>query len=518
MESCQRSAEKGGPAIFGLGCWHASLGGLSILLRRDAGNLVLSDRCSVLVGAWCWSVLVAYTELTGRSTRYAEKQGEIGPPHRSARFQRVEEVKNDVLLFSQGSPTTELSDADLAAGLASALDQLGARQRVLLVPPDFSRYYSKSGPLACAAAEYYGDKLADVLPALGTHFPMSDEQLDRMYPTVPRDLVRAHNWREDVVTIGEVPAEFVSEVTDGIWDRSWPAQLNELVWEGQHDLILSIGQAVPHEVIGVANGNKNLFVGTGGKDGINDSHYIGAVYGTERMMGRANTCLRKILNYAEDHFCQHLPIIYAQTVIGANEKGELVTRGLFVGDREAFESAAALAVEVNFKQLDEELDKVVVWMDPDEFHSTWIGNKGIYRTRMAIADKGELIILAPGVRTFGEDPEIDEMIRKYGYRTSQEVMNLVDENEDLRGNLGAAAHLIHGSPEGRFTVTYCPGHLTQQQIEDVGYQYAELDEMVARYQPQDRSDGWHTTDEGERFYFIGNPAMGLWAAKSRLQD
>ena len=422
-----------------------------------------------------------------------------------------------MLLYSAGSPDAELSDNDLRAGLAAALDKLGERNKVILVPPDFTRFYSKSGPLACAAAEYYGAALADVLPALGTHFPMSDEQLARMYPTVPKALVRAHRWREDVVTIGEVPAEFVAEATEGIWKHPWPAQLNRLLWEGGHDLILSIGQAVPHEVIGVANGNKNLFVGTGGEEGINESHYLGAVFGTERMMGRADTCLRRILNYAEDHFCGHLPIIYAQTVIGANEKGDLVTRGLFVGDREAFERAAALAVEVNFTQLDEALPKVVVRMDPDEFHSTWIGNKGIYRTRMAIADGGELVIIAPGVRTFGEDPEIDKMIRKYGYRTSDEVMRLVEENEDLRNNLGAAAHLIHGSPEGRFKVTYCPGHLTREEIESVGYEYAEPDEMVARYLPETRSDGWHTTAEGERFYYIGNPALGLWAAKSRLR-
>ncbi len=421
-----------------------------------------------------------------------------------------------MLLFSTGSPETDLSDDDLRAGLSSALDQLGERRKVLAVPPDFTRFYSKSGVLACAAADYYRDSLVDVLPALGTHFEMSDEQLERMYPTVPRDLIRPHRWREDVVTVGEVPADFVAEVTEGIWKEPWPAQLNKLVWEGGHDLILSIGQAVPHEVIGVANGNKNLFVGTGGQEGINESHYLGAVYGTERMMGRADTCLRRILNYAEDHFCAHLPIIYAQTVIGSNSNGELVTRGLFVGDRDAFEKAAELAVEVNFNQLDEALSKVVVRMDPDEFQSTWIGNKGIYRTRMAIADGGELIVIAPGVRTFGEDPEIDAMIRKYGYRTTAEVMRLVDENEDLRNNLGAAAHLIHGSPEGRFKVTYCPGHLTRKQIEDVGYEYGDLEEAIARYDPENCRDGWNTTADGERFYYIGNPAMGLWAARSRL--
>ena len=278
-----------------------------------------------------------------------------------------------------------------------------------------------------------------------------------------------------MVTIGEVPAEQVSEFTDGIWKKPWPAQLNRLLWEGNHDLILSIGQVVPHEVVGMANYNKNIFVGTGGVRGINESHFIGAAYGMERMMGRANTPLRKILNYAQDHFCQHLPLLYVLTVVGTDDAGQLVTRGIFIGDdHECFERACELSVQVNFTQLDEELERVVVYLDPDEFHSTWLGNKAIYRTRMAIADEGELIVLAPAVETFGEDPQIDQLIRKYGYRTTPEIMQFMHENEDLQDNLSAAAHLIHGSSENRFRVTYCPGHLSQQEIESVGYQYAEL--------------------------------------------
>lgn len=191
------------------------------------------------------------------------------------------------------------------------------------------------------------------------------------------------------------------------------------LWTGGHDLILSIGQVVPHEVMGMANYNKNIFVGTGGSEAINFSHFIGAVYGMERMMGRADNPLRRILNYASAHFVRHLPIVYIQTVIGRGENGELVTRGVFVGDdEECFMKAAELSLEVNFQLLDMPLDKVVVYLDPHEFKSTWLGNKSIYRTRMAIADGGELIVLAPGVHRFGEDQRIDELIRKYGYRTT----------------------------------------------------------------------------------------------------
>jgi nickel-dependent lactate racemase len=421
------------------------------------------------------------------------------------------------LYFAEGSPTTDLSYDDLRGALSTALDKLGPRQRVLALPPDFTRGNSMAGPLTCMAYEYYGERLTDVMPALGTHVEMPAWQLDRMFPTVPQGLFRVHDWRNDVVTIGEVPAAFVREATEGLCDKPWPAQLNKLVWQGGHDLILSIGQVVPHEVIGMANYNKNLFVGTGGEAGINESHFIGAAYGMERMMGRADTPLRRILNYAQEQFCRHLPVVFVQTVIGPRSDGSLAVRGLYVGDdTECFLRAAELSLEVNFTVLEEEPRKMVVFLDPEEFHSTWLGNKSIYRTRMAIATGGELIVLAPAVATFGEDPKIDELIRRYGYRTTAEVMRFVAENDDLRGNLSAAAHLIHGSSEGRFTITYCAGKLSREEIEGVGYQFGDLDAMVTRYRPTGRLDGWHTTDDGERFYFIGNPALGLWAHRSRI--
>ena len=423
-----------------------------------------------------------------------------------------------MLYFSQGSPDTVLSNDDLRAALNTVFDQLGPRKKVLAIPPDYTRFHSRAGALTCMTHGYYGEALVDVMPALGTHVPMTPEQLDSMFPGLPHSLIRPHRWREDVVTVGTVPADYVSEVTDGIYTKPWPAQMNRLVWEGGHDLILSIGQVVPHEVVGMANYNKNVFVGTGGVEGINESHFIGAAYGMERMMGRADTPLRRILNYAQDEFCEHLPLLYVLTVVGPTEDGELVTRGLYIGDDHAtFELACELSVAVNFNQLDEEPAKMVIYLDPKEFHSTWLGNKAIYRTRMAVADEGELVILAPEVKMFGEDPEIDRLIRKFGYRTTPEVMRFIEDNDDLRDNLSAAAHLIHGSSENRFKITYCPGHLTREEIEGVGYEYANLGEMTQRYDPAKLKDGWNTLSDGERIFYISNPALGLWAAKSRLQ-
>jgi nickel-dependent lactate racemase len=424
-----------------------------------------------------------------------------------------------MLLYGRGSETTALSEQDMREGLAEALAKLGARKKVLALPPDYTRFHSHAGILTRLAWEYYGTSLTDILPALGTHSAMTREQIEHMFGDVPADLFRVHDWRNDIVTLGDVPAEFVREQSEGKVQYHWSAQVNKLLVSGGFDLILSIGQVVPHEVIGMANYNKNVFVGTGGQEGINKSHFLGAAYGMERIMGRADTPVRRVLNYASDHFANHLPIVYVQTVVAQEADGSLKVRGLYIGDDiECFNRASELSLKVNFQMLDEPLTKVVVYLDPSEFKSTWLGNKSIYRTRMAIADKGELVVLAPGLKEFGEDKQIDTLIRKYGYRSTPEVLGFVEKNEDLKKNLSAAAHLIHGTSEGRFTITYCPGHLTRLEIEGVGFGFADVGAMMQRYDPKQLKDGYNTMPDGERVFYISNPALGLWAYKKRFEE
>lgn len=424
-----------------------------------------------------------------------------------------------MLFYQRGSEKETLQEEDLRQGLEEALGTLGARKKVLAIPPDYTRLHSHAGILTRLAWEYYGDLLTDVLPALGTHVPMTEQEIRKMFGNVPLNLFRTHDWRNDVVTLGEVPAEFVRRQSEGKFDTPWKAQVNRLLVEGSFDLILSIGQIVPHEVIGMAGYNKNVFVGTGGPEGINKSHFLGAVYGMERIMGRADNPVRRVLNYASRHFARHLPIVYVLTVVAQGDDGRLSVRGLYVGDdEECFHLAAALSLKVNFKMLDEPLRKVVVFLDPGEFKSTWLGNKSVYRTRMAIADGGELIVLAPGLKEFGEDRRIDALIRKYGYVGTPKVLALVQEQEELRNNLSAAAHLIHGSSEGRFSITYCPGSLTKREIESVNFRFADLGQMAKRYNPDTLKDGFNTLPDGEEIFYISNPALGLWAYRGRFVD
>lgn len=392
-------------------------------------------------------------------------------------------------------------------------------RRVLLLPPDFTRYHSKAGWIVTLlyGILHNAGTLVDIMPALGTHVPMSEEEKAKMFgKEIPAACFIEHDWRRETVKIGEVPSEFVAKVSGGLVQYPIDIMVNRRLLDHGYDQIISIGQVVPHEVVGMANFNKNIFVGCGGPDMINKSHFLGAAYGMERMMGRADTPVRKVFNYAEEHFLQDIPLQYILTVT-TTFKEETQLKGLFIGrSKQLFEKAARLSQQCNVNLLDKPLAKVVVYLLPDEFKSTWLGNKSIYRTRMAIADGGELLILAPGVKHFGEDQAIDGLIRKYGYVGSKRVLELVAEYPDLADNLSAAAHLIHGSSEGRFTITYATAQLSKSEVEQVNFQYQPLAEALQKYNPALLTDGYNTLADGEEIYFISNPALGLWADRSRF--
>lgn len=420
-----------------------------------------------------------------------------------------------MLYFEHGSPATSLSSSELRDGLETALASFGTIRKMLIVPPDITRFHSRAGELCRFAYATDPGAVTAILPALGTHRAMSPDELTTMFGDVPQHLFMPHHWRTDCRSLGEVPADFVAEVSDGAVAYPIPVAVNQRLFDPGLDCVLSLSQVVPHEVAGMAGYSKNIVIGLGGAENIHKSHYLGAVFGMERVMGRSGTPVRRVLDYAIDTYLASLPILHAITVIGQDGDGSLVTRGLFIGDdRECFDRASALSQEVNIHLLEERLAKVVAYLDPLEFKTTWLGNKAIYRSRMAIADGGELVVLAPGVKGFGEDPEIDRLIRRFGYRGTPATLRAVADDESLRHNLSAAAHLIHGSSEGRFTITYCAGGLEREEVEGVGYRWAPLETMLRRYDPTTLSQGPNRTADGEEFFFIPRPGAGLWAERS----
>ncbi|GHV85507.1 hypothetical protein AGMMS50230_11150 [Spirochaetia bacterium] len=451
---------------------------------------------------------------------------------------------------------------------------------VLILPPDLTRIHSRAGFLTGIVCKHLAGadvaqqtqnrtapnlyRLGAIMPALGTHRPLTPAELQRMFPGCPADKFLPHRWREDTVELGRIESEWVAaafgavgtgqpvKLDESPFYTSWPVQVNRLLRDGlppepgkprlPFSLIISIGQVVPHEIAGMANHTKNIFIGTGGAEAINKSHWLGALYGLERLMGVTENPVRSLFDEAFRRY-EHLlpPILWVLTVVDYHDK----VRGLFCGfGRKCFEAAAALAAELNIERITDEsgggIKKAVVWLDPAEYRSTWLGNKAIYRTRKAMVnaasgmdaaasgmDAGELLILAPGLNCFGEDPSLDALIRRYGYRGTEvirrEVKAAAGTGGGLADNLSAAAHLIHGSSEGRFTIRYCtPGTdsqgralLGRRDIEGVGYAWGNLEEAAARYMPQgleNQKAGWNTTTDGERYYFIRNPGLGLWVS------
>lgn len=401
------------------------------------------------------------------------------------------------------------------------LDSLRGRalKKVLILPPDFTRYHSNAGFITNV---YYNTLTemgvaVDVMPALGTHAPVSREQWEKMFGDIPFEKMLVHDWRHDVMKLGEVPADYIAGITEGLWKDPVSVEINRRIMDESYDLIISPGQVVPHEVIGMSNHAKNLFVGVGGSDMINKSHMVGAVYGMERMMGRDNTPVRLMFDYGMEHFLNNRPILFVLTVTTA-PGGNIRTHGLFIGEgRECLTEAVKLAQQKNIDFVEHGIKKCVVYLDPSEFKSTWLGNKAVYRTRMAMADGGELVVLAPGVEKFGEDDQCDALIRKYGYRGRLHTLEEFNkpENSDLRENMGAAAHLIHGSSDDRFSITYAVKNISREEIEGVGFRSAAYDELAAKYDPEKLTYGYNTVD-GEEIYFIPNPALGLWINKERF--
>ena len=421
--------------------------------------------------------------------------------------------------FTTASGDDGLSEEEIRKTLLAAVEGRNVRN-VLIIPPDFTRFHSNAGLITRIYYAHFTSLGAnvDILPALGTHFAVSEEQWNAMFAGIPYSKMIVHHWRTDVVKLGDVPSGVVSGITEGLWSDPVPVEVNRLVMDPKYDLVISPGQVVPHEVIGMANHAKNLFVGVGGSGMINASHMIGAVCGMEKAMGRDHTPVRRLFDYGMEHFLYgKRPVLFCLTVTTA-PGGRICTHGIFAGEgRKCLEDAVKLAQERNIDYVEHGIGKCVVYLDPSEFTSTWLGNKAVYRTRMAMADGGELIVLAPGVRHFGEDETNDALIRKYGYRGRLQTLEVFRSPEaaDLRANMGVAAHLIHGSSDGRFSITYCVKEITREEIEGVGFKSADYDEMARKYDPARLRYGYNTVD-GEEIYFIPNPALGLWINRERF--
>ncbi|MEI6163866.1 MAG: lactate racemase domain-containing protein [Planctomycetota bacterium] len=392
-------------------------------------------------------------------------------------------------------------------------------QRVLLLPPDITRMHSGSGWVTEIMYDHFTAGGADcrVIPTLGQHIPHTEKENRAMFGAIPNDRIHAHDWRGGCVRVGKLSAEFVAETTHGAANWEVPIDLNTMTMREPWDIVINIGHVVPHEVLGFANHNKNYFIGLAGKETICTTHMAAACCGIENNLGCLITPVRALFNRAEEEFLGGIPDFYFQLTLARSFDDRLVHTGVHVGDDlETYLGAARQSRRENITVFDKPIENIVCVMQGDEFFSTWVANKSIYRTRMAIADGGTLTVIAPGLTRFGEQPEVEEIIRRHGYRGTPHTMEQYRKDPLMQDFAHATAHLIHSSSEGRFTIRYAPGGVSRADIEQIGFDYMPIDEAIARYKPYDSRQGFHTTDDGQEYYFIPTPSAGLWAAKEKL--
>ena len=419
---------------------------------------------------------------------------------------------NEIYITSEDRAVTP---QQMEEAVDALLAQKSGAKKVLLVPPDYTRCFSFAGEFVKILYRKLKDTAqVDIMPAVGTHMEMSAEEKASFFGTdIPDSCYLVHHWQTDTVRLGTVPAEFCSEVTGGLFPEEIEVEVNHRLADGGYDLIISMGQVVPHEVVGMANYSKNLFVGLGGRSMINKSHMLSAICGIEKALGDMNSPARQVYDYAQQHFLDgKFPLVYIQTVV-KEENGTAQLRGVYIGEsRRPYELACELAQKLNITYLDHPAKKVVAYLDPKELKTTWVGNKGVYRTRMIVADGGELLLLAPGVIAFGENEEMDKMTRLIGYTGRQRILGLYRTTDVFEDKFMSAAHLIHGSSDGRFKITYAtdPELLGEDEIRGVGYDWIAYEDAIKRYDPAKMKEGWNIMPDGEEVYFVGTPALGLW--------
>jgi carbohydrate kinase (thermoresistant glucokinase family) len=427
-----------------------------------------------------------------------------------------------------GGPDAALGGDDLDAiadALAGSAIDAGAT-RVLLVPPDQTRAFSRAGELTWRLQRRLQQRGCEVavLPALGTHRPMDDDAARLLFGG-QRDAhgLLVHDWRNGVAELGTLRADEVVALSGGLLDSDAVVEVASALFDGW-DLVVSLGQVVPHEVAGLAGYTKNIVVGLGGSSFIGASHLMGGLVGVETIMGKLANPVRDLVDTAFDRMvAPRLNVLFVLTVVEDGPQGATL-RAVYCGrggtgrsGAAAFREAATLSRRRNIIVVDEPWGRATCWLDAREYRSTWLGNKAVYRTRRALADRAELVVLAPGVERFGEDPAIDRLIRRHGYVGRDAVLAAAAEDSELRASPGTMAHLIHGSSEGRFSITYCTdpdaGGLTPEELAGVGYGWRPLTEELAHLGVDATTPtGPAVDDRGERFAHVAQPALGLWIA------
>ncbi|QDS97199.1 lactate racemase domain-containing protein [Adhaeretor mobilis] len=419
-----------------------------------------------------------------------------------------------------------LSDSEVFKKVDTLLSDLSPMRRVLLLAPDATRSSSFAGEIA----SYIYHKLIDrtdvhLTPTVGTHEPDEKDwrSIREMYRDIPESAYKLHEHDEvaGLYDLGVLPDDEILRISGGEFAAPVPVQVNRNLVEGNYDQVFSIGQVVPHEVMGFANYDKNVFIGAGGKNFIDTSHWISALCGIDNVLGKIDSAPRQLLD-AASALAKRDPrfpsVHYLLTVRGQSSAGDIGTHDFFCGtSKETFYRAAKLSLRENCHASNQPYQQVIVRLNEKKYRSFWLSNKAIYRTRRAIATGGTIHVIAPGLDRLGENEIQSKLIGKYGYCGTQGVKQILQIDPEMQANVGVAAHLIHGSTENRFHVRYYTHHsselLSACRFADgqLGYSLEDIETAHERFSELTVGESFNAD---QRRLVIDDPGLGLWITKA----
>ncbi len=357
-----------------------------------------------------------------------------------------------------------LINSELNEIVWKALKDFRNARKVLLMHPDYTRkdFSDRLVPLIYKELKNKGMEEIHSLNASGTHRRMREDEIYAKLG-ISNDIHFTFTYNHEyhdpdqLAVMGEIPASFVAEKTNGEFLQSIPVSVNKLITK-DYDLVIALSATIPHETTGFSGGLKIFFPGISGLEVINLFHWAGVLTGIPKIIGSVDSPARNIINKASDCvFKRTKAPIVSFNMVSEEKNNDIIPKGLYIGVGingfvAAYKKAARMSSKLHIVYINNSLDVALQVID-ENYDEVWTAGKGSYKLQRpgVMGNKGEIIIYAPHINCFHSKPDMDTAIRQVGYHCLGYVKHFLRLNPKFNRNV--AAHVINVRGPGTYNST-----------------------------------------------------------------